>query len=89
MTATGGDIICSDVERKGAGFVAAFNKTNCMETLALAGTAPLLIEFTIICKLSPPALVKFGIMTIAPALSFTGNTDGAYPVPMECVVTST
>jgi hypothetical protein len=86
MTPCGGGIICcSGIERKGSGFVAEFNKTNCVEMLALAGTVPLLMEFTVICKLSP-VLVKFGIITNPPALSFTCFTD---PFPMEYVVTST
>jgi hypothetical protein len=35
------------------------NITNCVETLALAGTVPVLIEFTVICKLLV-VLVKLG-----------------------------
>jgi hypothetical protein len=76
------------VEMTGAGVGAEVNETNFVDTFALAGTVPVLIEFTVIFKLLL-LLVKLGIIMIPPVLSFACRFDVAYPVPVARVVTRT
>ncbi len=76
------------VGRTGAGVGTDVDEPNFVETLALAGTVPTLIEFTVIFMLLlVPA--KLVIVMVPPALSFACSLEGAYPVPVERVVTRT